>query len=464
MKTRHLLLLAIITLLVGCSSPEKKRITLFYTADEHGWLNANEQADGAAALLQLWKERENYTLEADSFLVISGGDMWTGSSVSTWFKGKSMMEVMNTLGYDAAALGNHEFDFSLDTLKLRSQQSDFPILASNVTKKDGTTPCFIKPYTIIEANGLKVGLIGLANTETPNTASPKAVKPFNFTAYAEAIEKYAPIIKAEGADIILIVGHICGKEMKALVPVAKQFDIPLITGGHCHSEILKMQDNVLLIETLPYLTSYIKVVIEYDPATKESTVLNYEKVDNRYESTDTEMTALVAKWENKADKVLDIPIGYTAKGIKRESEGMKKLTAYSWLQTIEGSDVVIVNNGGIRQDIYAGEITMGTILGLLPFNNRITQMTFTGKQLQAFVDKQKTMNEKFTIVGLENITIKPNKTYKVLTTDYLYSLNETQFKVTDPNPEYVPMIYREPTIQWIRSLNTSKENPIENYL
>ena len=107
---------------------------------------------------------------------------------------------------------------------------------------------------------------------------------------------------------------------------------------------------------------------------------------------------------------------------------------------------------------------MGTILGLLPFNNRITKMTFTGKQLQAFIDRQKMMTEKFTVAGLENITIKPNETYQVLTTDYLYSLDETQFKVTDPHPEYVPMIYREPSIQWIRSLKTTKDNPIEKYL
>lgn len=464
MKTKYLILLSIIYLLVGCSAPETKRITIFYTADEHGWLNDNEKADGAAALLHLWKEKENYTLEADSFLVLSGGDMWTGSSVSTWFHGKSMMEVMNALGYDAAALGNHEFDFSLDTLKLRSQQSNFPYLAANVTKKDGTIPCIVKPYSIIEANGLKVGLIGLANIKTPNTANPDAVKMLDFTSYAEAIKTYAPIVKEEGADLILIVGHICHKEMKALAPIAKQFNIPLITGGHCHKEVLEIHDDVLLIESHPYLTSYIKVVLEFDLVTKSTSIVSYEEVANKSVETDPEMATLVAKWEDKADEVLDIPIGYTTKGIKRGTEEMKKLTAYSWLQSIEGSDVVIVNAGGIRQDIDAGNISMGTILGLLPFNNGIAQMTLTGEQLQAFVDRQKMMEENYIIAGLDNISIKAKKTYQVLTTDFLYSLEETQFKISDPNPDYVPMLYREPTIQWIRSLNTSKENPIEKHL
>lgn len=465
MKIKQLILLTITLLLVACGTPDKKRITIFYTADEHGWLNDNEKADGAAALMHLWKTRENYSLEADSFLVISGGDMWTGSSVSTWFKGQSMMEVMNALGYDVAALGNHEFDFSLDTLIRRSQQSDFPFLAANVTKDDGTVPYIIKPYTILEANGVNVGIIGLSNIETPNTASPEAVKSLNFTAYAAAVKKYAPIVKKEGADVVLIVGHICEHEMEALAPIAQELNIPLITGGHCHNEVLKMHDGVLLIESHPYLTSYIKVVLEYDSKSKETAILTSEVVANTSENVDQEIATLVKKWEDKADKVLDIPIGYTKEGIKLGTKEMAKITTESWLQTIDGADVVIVNAGGIRQNIDTGKITMGTILGLLPFNNQIVRMQFTASELKSFLDKQPTLAETYVTAGIEKGSeIEEGETYTVLTTDFLYSLEETQFKAYDPNPYYEGIIYREPSIQWIRSLNTNKNNPLENYL
>lgn len=464
MNISKLFLFVLVVLVSACQAPEKKSITIFYTADEHGWFNDSEKADGAAALMNIWKEKENYTLEADSFLVISGGDMWTGSSASTWFKGLSMMQVMNGLGYDAAALGNHEFDFSIDTLQRRSEQSEFPFLAANLVNNEGEIPAFVKPYTIVESNGVKVGLLGLANVRTPATASPTAVANLHFTPYEDAVRTYAPLLENDGADVVIIVGHICEFEMDSLVPVAKEFNIPIITGGHCHDEVLRMQDGVLLMESWAYLTSYIKVVLEYDEATKSSQVLSYEAVANVSEAKDDDLNVLVEQWESEADRVLDVPIGYSKAGILRKSPQMRKIVADSWLSTIEGSEVVIVNAGGIRQDIEAGSITMGTILGLLPFDNTIMMMTFTGAELQSFVDRQDEMQERYLFAGLDGVSIELEKDYVVLTTDFLYSLGETQFQTLDPDAISLPYLYREPSIQWIRSMETSFENPLDDYL
>lgn len=464
MKRQLFAILTLIVLISSCSSPEKKRIIILYTADEHGWMNDNEKADGAAGMMALWKKNENFTLEADSFLVISGGDMWTGSSVSTWFKGRSMAEVMNTMGYDLAALGNHEFDFTLDTLIVRAQESEFPFLAANVVKSDNTIPCYVKPYTIIEANGVNIGVIGLANIETPNTASADAIVGLQFTDYGEAVKKYYPIVKKEGADVVIVVGHICKEEMEELAPLAEKLNIPLITGGHCHNAVLEEKNNVVLIETTPYLTSYIRVALEYDEATKQSTILSYSEVNNIAKDRDEQIAELVKKWEDLANKNLNIVLGYTEKGIQRETPQMDKLTTYSWLEMFEDADVAIQNCGGIRQDIDAGVITKGTILGLMPFNNKITKITLTGEQLQSFFDRQESMQENYIIAEAENLTIIPEQNYTVLTNDFLYALEETQFKSLDPTPEYLPMVYSEPSIQWLQTLKTSKDNPIEKCL
>ena len=102
---------------------------------------AGLQAGASAAnLVGLWRTAEGYQADG-SFLLLSGGDMWTGPAISTWFQGQSMAEVMNAMGYDAAAVGNHEFDFGLEMLKARAAESEFPFLSANIrTKADGTTP------------------------------------------------------------------------------------------------------------------------------------------------------------------------------------------------------------------------------------------------------------------------------------------------------------------------------------
>jgi len=106
-------------------------ITLLYTNDEHGWMEAFEDYGGAAGMAYLWNNNENYT-EDGNFLILSGGDMWTGPALSTCFEGESMTSVMNAMNYDAAAVGNHEFDFGIGGIAERAEQAHFPFLAANI--------------------------------------------------------------------------------------------------------------------------------------------------------------------------------------------------------------------------------------------------------------------------------------------------------------------------------------------
>lgn len=464
MNFKTLLLSALLIFVSACTTPEKKRITILYTADEHGWMNDNEQADGAAGMMALWKNQEHYTLTSDSFLVISGGDMWTGSSVSTLFKGQSMHQVMQAMGYDAAALGNHEFDFSLDTLIARSDRSSFPYLAANIQNEKGGVPSFVKPWCITEHNGVHVGILGLANLETPQTSSPIALKGLSFSSYEKAINKYVPELKNNGADVVLIVGHICKAEMEKLTPLAEAYGIPLITGGHCHQPVLEMQDSVLLIETEPFLRSYIKVELEYDEATKESRVISYQSVANNTASRDEVIDSLVMVWQDKANKTLDVAIGFTSKGIVKKSDLMHQLVTMSWLQMVAHSDIAITNVGGIRQDIDAGEITYGTILGLLPFNNEILRLSVSGKDMNDFAQRLSQMREDYVWGGMgPDAKYDDAKTYTLLTTDFLYALTETNFQQYDEDPYHTGLNYRDPVISYVESLKTSETKPLESF-
>ena len=84
------------------------KITILYTNDEHGWIEETDASNGAAKLMGKWTNQDEYDGD-ESYLILSGGDMWTGPAISTWFEGESTVEVMNAMGYDAAAIGNHEY-------------------------------------------------------------------------------------------------------------------------------------------------------------------------------------------------------------------------------------------------------------------------------------------------------------------------------------------------------------------
>jgi len=205
----------------GAAQP--KRLTILYTNDEHGWLVAQQNKDGssvggAAEMLGRWREQESYTPNGP-FLVLSGGDMWTGPAISTWFNGDSAAEVMNLMGYQAAAVGNHEFDFGLDVVSRHAKDAKFPFLSANLVKK-GTTepPDFVRPYTVVDVDGVRVGIIGLTTRSTPVTTNPKNVAEFSFLPYADALTRTVPEVKAAGADVIVALAHVCGLEMRLLAP------------------------------------------------------------------------------------------------------------------------------------------------------------------------------------------------------------------------------------------------------
>ncbi|MFQ5750693.1 MAG: hypothetical protein ACE5HI_01740, partial [bacterium] len=184
-----------------------RQIIILYTNDEHGWMEATENSGGAAGMMGLWRENEGYVTDS-SFIILSGGDMWTGPAISTWFQGESMTEVMNAMEYSAAAIGNHEFDFGVNGLQARLQQADFPFLSANIREKTtGNIPAFSTPYVIREVNGVRVGIIGLTTTTTPVSTFPDNVKDFDFIPYEDALREVVPQVRAAGAQLLVVAGH-----------------------------------------------------------------------------------------------------------------------------------------------------------------------------------------------------------------------------------------------------------------
>ena len=175
-----LILVLVLTLVAAPAlAADSDQITLQILSvnDFHGALVGAGKNPGAAKLAQYIKEAK--AKNPDGTLILSAGDLFQGSADSNLMYGKPVVDSMNEIGFDAMAIGNHEFDWGIDVLKARQAQSRFPYLAANIVDRaTGQLVGFAKPYVIIERAGLKVGIIGIATPETAYTASPKVVSAF----------------------------------------------------------------------------------------------------------------------------------------------------------------------------------------------------------------------------------------------------------------------------------------------
>lgn len=480
---RSILLLALILSLAACQTPPTvepttepqggpRELVILYTNDEHGSMEADEDGTGGAAeMLGLWRQQEGYS-EDGTFLVLSGGDMWTGPAISTWFDGESMTEVMNAMGYDAAAIGNHEFDFGLDGLRERGAQAEFPFLATNLRDRQTGEPAGVAlPYVVQEVNGIQVGIIGLASANTPRTTNPDTVAGFEFAPYAEALAEVVPQARSNGAELLIVTSHLCSSEMKTLAPAAAELGIAVIGGGHCHESFNQIVAGVTLIESGSNMAGYVRVDMTFDTASDQVLAIKTQIHPNRNGEPDPEVAALIDGWRIQADEALDHVIGYLDKPIAQRSPAMVNMVTDAWLAAYPAADVALTNSGGFREGLAAGEITLADVVGVLPFNNVLVDVEITGEQLLENV----TCRSCGTVMGgmttrggyqlADGTPIDPAATYHVLINDFMYAGGDGyRFQEYDPDPYMTNIDWRQPVIDWISAQKSTADNPLNQCL
>ncbi|MFC1786094.1 bifunctional metallophosphatase/5'-nucleotidase [Candidatus Neomarinimicrobiota bacterium] len=291
------------------SIEDPRNITILYTNDEHGWMEKSQYSNGAANMMGLWCDQEEYDGD-DSFLILSGSDNWLGSPISTMFKGESTVDVMNAMEYDAAVIGNHEFEFGIQNLYHRIIQAKFPYLSANIRKKTtGEIPCFAIPYIVKEINDVMVGIIGLTPVSTPNNTITEYVKDYEFIDYLTALEETVPQAKSDGADLLIVIAHTSYYNLIDLAPELINMGIIVAGGGHCHRKItpqvIKNNNGKLaVIQANPYLGSYAKVEISYDIIEKKVIALNVSGSLNEEITPDSNVESVVTYWKDQTNRKL----------------------------------------------------------------------------------------------------------------------------------------------------------------
>jgi len=461
-----------------------RTVTIFYTSDEHGYLEPIEKGTdtlgGAANLLGTLRQR-GYDPDGSDTLLLSGGDMWTGPAISSWFQGASAVQVFNRMGYDAAAVGNHDFDFGQEILLANRDAAEFPFLTANVTLADtGDPPEFAQPYTIREVNGVQVAIVGLTTQRTPRIVMPAYVEGLAFGNYDSALRRVVPQARAGGAELVIAIAHVCPSELRALAPVAAELSIPFIGGGHCHTLENLQHNGVRFIGPGAHWQAFAQVDIAFDTATGEVVSTQAELVSVEYATAagnpvtpNAGIETLVAEWKAQGDEALGEVIGYTESGVEI-GWPLYNLVVDAWLWYYPEADLAINNLGGYREAIPPGEITRADVVATMPFENTLVDVELTGQQVMDNLQCCGGAVAGFTyhragarfIAELDDGSdLDPEATYHVLVNNYMYTGGDGYlFSAQDPDAYDTGIQWREPVIEWILDQQTSPERPLRTLL
>jgi 2',3'-cyclic-nucleotide 2'-phosphodiesterase (5'-nucleotidase family) len=386
-----------------------KRLRVVATSDVHGHLLSEAmpwsggRKVGGMAVLAAYFDSARATFSGPT-LVLSSGDDMQGTTVSNLSGGRAAIDAMNAAGYDAAALGNHEFDWGLDSLRARIRQSRFPWLAANLYVA-GTTrnPDWVKPWVMIERGGVRTAVVGVALASTPRVVMAGRVAGLDFGPEAPAIDRSAREARTAGADFVIVAVHdgawcespgsAPAEESSAchgdLLDVVRALTEPvdLVLGGHSHRRVLTSIGRVPVLEPAAYSSSFAVVDLE---RTGGATSIARRAVQVAWAdsvSPDTVVSRIVDEWDRRVRAVSDRPVASFAAALDTVGGdfALGRLMADAY-RSAGHAQAALVNDGSVRRGLPAGTITFGDLYELQPFQNQIVVQEVSGAQLRAALE------------------------------------------------------------------------------
>jgi 2',3'-cyclic-nucleotide 2'-phosphodiesterase (5'-nucleotidase family) len=339
----------------------------------------------------------------DRTLIIGGGDLYQGTPVSNVLHGVPVQKVMTNIGMEATALGNHEFDWGLDVINNETMNgAGYEILCANLYAK-GTTETVYKPYDIFAKDGVRIAVIGGITNEAPTIILPANTANYEFKDLTTELNKEAKEIRDNNyADIVLADVHEGGEALNDVV--SHLHGIDAVFGGHNHQSydgVVTDADgkNVPVLNAMAQGKGYIDLKITVDSTKKitgfSSNGSNWHPLSYTATSvTDPTCKQIVDGASAMLLPILNTIIGNDAEAYTSTQQGSPygESQLGNWMADVVRSkadaDVGIFNNGGIRlSSIPTGNVTVGTMFNLIPFDNTITTVTMTGAQLKTVLEQ-----------------------------------------------------------------------------
>ena len=435
-------------------------LTLVATNDQHGWVmpqidkfgGAHVRAGGSALMATYVKAIR--AGNPDGVMLFDAGDLFQGTLVANLSEGAVVIDAMNAIGYDGAAVGNHEFDYGpigpvsvatqsnvdpFGALKARIAQAKFPLLSTNIYESaTGHRPAWLPGdgLMMIERKGIKIGVFGLTTPQTPVTTVPVNVASLRFGSLAPEALTASRQLREKGADIVIALVHAGGKCAKWDNPddtsscdekTGEIFDmmrglppgtIDAVVAGHTHGVMAHRINGTPVIETYGLGRFFSMVELFIDPTTHKmipgKTMMTpliplCETVDVTTNSCDprvlrglasvtvgpasfhgvaivpdAEVEAVIAPALAKVKEQQEQKLGLSVpKTLGRDYENESVLGSFlaDSLRGIEKADVALLNPGGLRADLKAGEVTYGSVYEVLPFDNAISTLNLSAEEL-----------------------------------------------------------------------------------
>ena len=243
MKRISFIIMMMLLTAVAVSAKKHKQLVILHTNDTHSTVMPvnpnvdNKDVAGRGGFLRRVNVVKEERQKAPNLLLIDSGDFSQGSGYYTLFKGEVEIGLMNLMGYDAATIGNHEFDFGLDNMARIFRQANFPIVCSNYDCTGTVLEGIVKPYTTLKREGVKIGLFALA-PKMKGLVSDKNCEGLVFIDPAEAAQKYIDILrKQEKCDLVICISHLGWAEStypdEQFLKLTEGCD--LVLGGHTHT-------------------------------------------------------------------------------------------------------------------------------------------------------------------------------------------------------------------------------------
>ncbi|AGB19965.1 5'-nucleotidase C-terminal domain-containing protein [Thermoanaerobacterium thermosaccharolyticum] len=385
--------------------------------DFHGYLQSDGKLSDGTAIKQqiggvLAKQIKDIKAANPNTVILSGGDMFQGTPMSNVLKGQPVIDMMKNIDFDAMALGNHEYDWGIDsvidTQNATLKNSTIPVLAANVyDKTTGKPVSYAKPYVIIKRDGVKIGIIGIVdNKEFPDIIMPAYIQNVDFKDPVPVVNQLATDLRGQGAQIVIVLAHMGANQDKTtdaitgnLIDFAKQVKgVDAIFGGHTHTIITTKVNGIPVGVAGSYGNGFIdlKITLNAD-GTVTAGDMKYNNDIPLYQTAnpvvDAEVQAIVDKANKDVGPIFNEVIGQAAIDLTRAQSAQPYGDSIlgNWAAEVTkdavGADFGFANNGGLRIDIPKGNITVGTIYQLMPFDNTIVTIKMTGAQIKTVLEQ-----------------------------------------------------------------------------
>lgn len=488
------------------SSDDVTSITILHTNDIHGHTEpfiddkkSPEVKVGGLTYLGDIIKREK-AKSPENTLLLDAGDISTGGAISDHFKALPVVDAMNNLGYDAMTLGNHDLDVGLDGLSGIAARAKFPILSANLEDNSGKLDK-LGSYIIKDFKGIKVGILGLTTPDAAVTSmmDPKEKEQIKFMAVVDTAQRNIKKMKEDGADLIIALSHLGVDEDCRLARHVNGINV--IIGGHSHTEMKEMLkvNGAYITQAGKEGENLGKIQFDVRKEMGKTRIRNvYSElipINSGEAHSDKNVRGVLYKFtrilKTKMGKVVGNapnPLSQRDYHYYKEESSLGNFITDS-VRKESGTDVCLLSPSAFRKNLNSGEITVGDIHEVYPFNDRLSVTELKGSQIKKVMED--ILSSPFHSFALSGLKVKmdtslpkgerileirdlkgrpilPDKTYKVGAQSSLFRSNvsKTLFRSKSHDNRgpvrdlLINHIVKNPDIKWIvdgRLVNTAEQ-------